>query len=103
LGATGNVICFGAGETVDLLRTYASSAWRSVQALMIDRPPEAPPNQADSAAGLPLRFTEDGIDETVGCILLGVKPRYQQVLAARLSSFGKPVICWDDVIREPFA
>jgi SAM-dependent methyltransferase len=103
LGNAGNAICFGAGETVDLLRTYAPHAWRRVQALMIDRPPEARPNQADNAAGLPLRFTESGIDETVECILLGVKPRHQRALAARLSSFGKPVISWDDVIREPFA
>ena len=103
LGDAGNVICFGAGETVDLLRTYAPRAWRSVRALMIDRPVEARPNQVDNIAGLPRRFTEDGIDQTVGGILLGVKPRHQRALAARLSGFGKPVICWDDVIREPFA
>jgi SAM-dependent methyltransferase len=99
-----NVVCFGAGETADLLQVHAPRCWEAVTGHMIDRPNGVSPEGKPKAIkGLPVRFVEDHTQEDFDSILLGVKPRYQEAISARLRMFGKPVVRWDDVIPEPFA
>jgi SAM-dependent methyltransferase len=102
LGSAGDIVCFGAGETKDLLRAYAPRSWQSVHGYMIDRPNGAEPGVQPLVEDLQVCFTTDYTGDEFGAILLGVKPRYQATLSHRLQSFGKPVIRWDDVIPEPF-
>jgi SAM-dependent methyltransferase len=98
-----NVICFGAGETSDLLRAYAPTSWAAVRALMIDRPGDADPTALPAQRdGLSIQFTGSCPDDAFECILLGVKPHHQPAIADRLRGLGKPIIRWDDVIPEPF-
>jgi SAM-dependent methyltransferase len=80
-----NVICFGAGETTDLLRAYAPTAWGAARALMIDRPADADPDaQPAPRNGLPIHFAEGCSDDAFDRILLGVKPCHQPAIAERL-------------------
>jgi SAM-dependent methyltransferase len=103
LGPASEVVCFGAGETTDLLRAHAPRCWQAIRAYMIDRP-----DGAELGASLPLveglrvRFTHDYRGDEFDAILLGVKPRYQTAISERLQIFGKPVVRWDDLIPEPF-
>lgn len=103
LPSSDHVVCFGAGETIDLLRAHAPRSWTAVRELMIDRPKGAAPGaQPRHVQGLQVRFTHDYAGDEFGCILMGVKPRHQRAISDRLQAFGKPVIRWDDVIPEPF-
>jgi hypothetical protein len=103
LGSADEVVCFGAGETTDLLRAYAPRCWQSIRGYMIDRPNGAEPGtQPPLVDGLQVRFTHDYRGDEFDAILLGVKPKYQAAISDRLKIFGKPVIRWDDVIPEPF-
>lgn len=97
-----NVICFGASETSDLLRAHAPQSWELVRGYMIDRPPGADPRCPSHINGIDIRFTQDYNGDEFECILMGVRPGYQEAISARLQGFGKPIIRWDDLIPEPF-
>src|SRR6266404_39622 len=99
LAPVGDVVCFGAGETSDLLRANAPRCWEAVRGYMIDRPAGADAQcQLLQTSGLQVRFTDDYGTDEFGGILLGVKPRYQGTISERLRIFGKPVVRWDDVV-----
>jgi hypothetical protein len=103
VGSADDVVCFGAGETTDLLRAHAPRCWKSIRGYMIDRPNGAGPGaQPPLVEGLQVRFTHDYRGDEFDAILLGVKPRYQAAISDRLQIFGKPVVRWDDLIPEPF-
>jgi SAM-dependent methyltransferase len=103
LGPAHRVVCFGAGETSDLLRAHAPRCWQLIHGYMIDRPNGAEPGvQPPPLEGLQVHFTHDYRADEFDAILLGVKPKYQAAIFDRLRIFGKPVVRWDDVIPEPF-
>lgn len=85
------VACFGAGETISLLATYAPRSWQAVQALVVDN---VSPNIPTSWKGLPL-ISVDKIDSAgIDGLLLGVRPELQQQLMNRFRSSSFEVFDW---------
>jgi SAM-dependent methyltransferase len=103
MGASGEVVCFGAGETKDLLRAYTPESWARVGSIMIDRPQGvAVEAQAQTAGEMPVRFVDEYHANERPSVLMGVKPRYQAAISDRLTRLASSVIRWDDVVPEPF-
>lgn len=93
MGNAEEIICFGAGETSDLMSFFAPEAWARVQGYAIDRiGDEKPARYRD----LPLYFIEE-VPKTA-TLVLGTKQHYQQKLHQRLSQQFRHVVRWDDVL-----
>ena len=89
LGA-GPVTCFGIGETAGLLRAYAPRAWSQVLACTADRLAEA---SFDGVSVMAL--TDVPADQA---LLVGVRPRDQERVAARLRPRFTRVVTWYDFV-----
>ena len=63
-----NIWCFGAGETMDLLRTYAPSTWTKVRGVTMDA------SQENTINGLPLIPINQIDEQECDCLLLGTRP-----------------------------
>ena len=92
IGDADEVICFGAGETSDLMSFFAPNAWARVQGYAIDRVSDDKPAQYRE---LPLYFIEE-VPKTA-TLILGTKQHYQNRLYERLSDKFRHVVRWDDV------
>jgi SAM-dependent methyltransferase len=93
IGSAENVICFGAGETSDLMSFFAPKAWARVQGYAIDRFNDDKPGQYRD---LPLYFIEE-VPKTA-TLVLGTKQHYQPQLYQRLRQQFRHVVRWDDVL-----
>jgi hypothetical protein len=94
LGNGSQVVAFGIGETANLLRAYAPEAWSRVSHAVVDLPT---PIEATTLPVLTLGQLQPNSDLV---ILLAVRPRVQQTVAARLKRAGLKVVSWDDWIRD---
>jgi SAM-dependent methyltransferase len=88
------IICFGAGETSDMLAFYAPEIWNKVKGHVIDRLNQI--NKPNTYKELPLYYLDE-LDKN-SIILLGTKPHYQSKLMERLSTKFPLVVRWDDLI-----
>jgi len=86
------VVCFGAGEAASLLRTYAPSVWARVHACATD---EGEGTEAMFGDRPHRRLDEVTPGSTV---LVGVRPRDQSAIAARLRSRFANVVTWYDLV-----
>jgi SAM-dependent methyltransferase len=93
LGDSSNVVAFGAGETADLLRAYAPTAWGRVRGAVVDVP--TPAATSPALPVLPYGELRPGSDQIV---LLAVRPGAQKGTASRLERDGFNVVRWDDWI-----
>jgi len=87
-----HVVCFGAGEAASLLRAYAPSVWARVHACATD---EGEATEAMFGDRPHRRLDEVTPGSTV---LVGVRPRDQSAIAARLRSRFANVVTWYDLV-----
>ena len=94
LGATRNVVVFGAGEATCLLRAYAPRTWERVEEIWVDEPASA--RRLDrpvmAYAGIP--------PAPERCVLIATHPSSQQAVASRLEHDGHSVAIWSDLIAR---
>lgn len=82
------LICFGTGETANLLRTYAPRLWQHVDLCVSD-------DFSDPTfAGLPARPYRELAPDDARPVLLAVRDEAQPRLAARLTNEGRQVLTW---------
>lgn len=93
IGDAETVICFGAGETSDLMSFFAPKAWARVRGYAIDRIIEEKPERYRD---LPLYFIEE-VPKTA-TLVLGTKQHYQPKLYQRLSQQFRHIVRWDDIL-----
>jgi SAM-dependent methyltransferase len=98
LQGQGEVLCFGAGETSDLLRTLAPSTWEKIAGHVVDSIEEA--QRKETYRDKPLYYLDDPRLERFDAVLLGVKPHYQDMLYPRLSEKFATVVRWDDLVDD---
>jgi hypothetical protein len=92
-------LCFGAGETSDLLTALIPRAWEKIVGHVVD--PVPPSVRKDSHRGKPLYYMDDPRARRLDTALLGVKPHYQNMLYPRLGKTFAHVIRWDDLVDDP--
>jgi hypothetical protein len=94
----GDVLCFGAGETSDLLKALIPQTWKRIAGHVVDPVPISLRNS--SYRGKPLFYMDDPQLVRYDTVLLGVKPHYQKMLYSRLRERFSNVICWDDLVQD---
>jgi len=94
----GEVLCFGAGETSDLMKALAPDTWKKVVGHLVD--PVEPALRNATYRGKPLYYMDDPQLRCYDTTLLGVKPHYQKMLLSRLSERFSHVIYWDDLVEN---
>jgi SAM-dependent methyltransferase len=92
------VLCFGAGETSDLLQTLVPRSWRQIAGHLVDAVPSA--DRKTAYRDKPLYYMDDPDVGRFDTTLLGVKPHYQQSLHQRLAPQFAHVIRWDDIVED---
>jgi hypothetical protein len=92
------ILCFGAGETSDVLRTLAPRTWEKVVGHIVD--PVDPALRTASYRDRPLYYLDDPRFNCHHAVLLGVKPHYQKALYRRLRENFDCIVCWDDLVQD---
>ncbi|WP_159017370.1 class I SAM-dependent methyltransferase [Cognatiluteimonas profundi] len=88
------LLCFGVGEAVRMLLTYAPLVTQKISAFVVD---EA---ACETFAGRPVLRYESLPRHTQRTLLLGVRTAVQPVLAERFQADGFATVRWDDLIAE---
>jgi SAM-dependent methyltransferase len=93
-----DVLCFGAGETSDVLKVFAPNTWEMIAGHIVDAVPRE--FRATAYRDRPLYYMDDPQVERYDTVLLGVKPEHQKTLGERLGKRFAHVICWHDIVEN---